>query len=74
MIFPKLETRLYFLAIFPSSISVNDAAIKMISAIIKYPVRYAAMKNGTAIIRQTVSLFGKFILNLPALQIIVKGL
>ena len=33
MNFPKLETMLYFLAILPSSISVKDATIKIITAI-----------------------------------------
>ena len=37
--FPKFVTRLYFLAIFPSSISVKLATIKIMSAITALPVK-----------------------------------
>jgi len=53
------------IAIFPSNISVSDAAIKIIRATALLSGKFASnatTKNGTRIIRPTVSLFGKFIL------------
>ena len=65
MNFPKLVTRLYFLAIFPSSISVSDAAMNIPSAThFDHPgdIYKNTRKNGIIIALSIVNLFGKFIL------------
>ena len=67
--FPKFVTRLYFLAIFPSAISVRLATIKMAVAMyFPYSGKYGASKkntkNGINITRNIVSLFGKFMQSL----------
>ena len=68
--FPKLVTRLYFLAILPSSISVIEANANIKSAIqfpygIKPPYSLshsnAIKKNGISTVLRIVSLLGKFI-------------
>ena len=64
---PKFVTRLYFLAIFPSSISVRDATIKIASATRRSTwssglKSNATTKNGIKITRKIVNLFGKFII------------
>ena len=66
---PKFVTRLYFLAIFPSSISVRLATQKITSAIhlSAAPVisnNINTTKNGIKITRKIVNLFGKFIITL----------
>ena len=62
----------YFLAILPSTISVTDANMNIISEIINISLMYVTIKNGVAMILATVNLFGKFILNLSAFQIVIK--
>ena len=64
--FPKFVTRLYFLAIFPSNMSVRLATQNKMSAIHLFAgpptsVNIKNTKNGTMITLNTVSLFGKFI-------------
>ena len=68
--------RLYFLAILPSNISVRLATIKSTSAIHLFAVPPTSVnikktKNGTIITRNTVNLFGKFILHQLSYQIII---
>ena len=70
---PKLVTRLYFLAILPSSMSVSDAAmnktapqsVNIVSVVdekfVKTGSSITTMKIGTIISLITVSLFGRFI-------------
>ena len=64
--FPKFDTRLYFLAINPSSVSVSDAMIKIATAIyLEFPTTSVSIKNaknGIIITLNIVILFGRFIL------------
>ena len=66
--FPKSVTRLYFLAILPSNISVRDATTKIISAIhLEKSDSIKKTKNGIRKIRKIVNRFGRF-MPLPLFQ------
>ncbi len=63
--FPKLVTRLYFLAIFPSKRSVRLATIKIATAaympaLPRFGISMQTTKGTIRITRSIVSLFGKF--------------